>query len=160
LNGNKETPHKTQEGIFTAISAGFFFLLVGIIFVITPNLFDAILGFFDDFGLVDVPNTSIMFFGPESPQLHLTVYQAAGQLSIALAIFQVFMLALRFTFPSSLGKRAETMGNLVYWAGAAFLLQSLAIETTQQWFAFWSAILIVAGISLIARAAVTVASRI
>ena len=101
-----------------------------------------------------------MFFGPESPQLHLTVYQAAGQLSIALAIFQVFMLALRFAVPSSVGKRAETMGNLVYCAGAAFLLQAISLETMQQWFAFWSAIIIVVGVSLVARAAFTAASRI
>lgn len=159
MNENKKTRPKYQEGLFTAISVGFFFLLVGIIFVITPNLFDGVMEFFSDFGIVEVPNTNISFLGLESPEAHMTVYQAAGQLSIALAVFQVFILALRFAVPSSWGKRSETMGNLVYWIGASFLTQTFLIENTQ-WFAFWSTIIIIAGVSLIARAAFMSISRL
>jgi hypothetical protein len=163
LNKSKETPRQYQEGIFTAISIGFFLLLVGTLFVINPNLFGSIIDFFRDFGLVDVPNTSIVLPAPESLQLHLTVYQAAGQFSIALGVFQVVMLALRFIIPSSWEKRSETVGNLVYWIGASFLIQSFLIETTldsMHWFTFWSTIIILAGVSIIARAAVMAVSRI
>ena len=159
MNANKETPRKYPEGLFTAISAGFVILLVGAIFVITPNLFDNIVDFFKDITLVDVPNTDIMFIGPEFSRSHLTVYQAAGQFSIALAVFQVVMLGLRFVFPSSWNKRSETVGNLVYWTGEAFLIQLLLVESTQ-WFTFWSTLIIVVGVSLIARAVVTAVSRI
>jgi hypothetical protein len=159
LNENKKTRPKYQEGLFTAISAGFFLLLVGILFVITPNLFDGIMEFFSDFGIVEVPNTDISFLGLESPAAHMTVYQAAWQLSIALAVFQVFVLALRSVIPSSWGKRSETVGNLVHWVGTSFLIQLFLIESTQ-WFAFWSTIIILAGVSLIARAAVMAVSRI
>jgi len=159
LNANKETPRKHQDGLFTAISAGFFLLLIGTIFIITPNLFDAILDFFKDFKLVDVPNTNIVFPGPEFPGSHLTVYQAAGQASAALCVFQIVILALRFTIPSSWGKRAETVGNFVYWAGAAFLIQLFLVESTQ-WFVFWSTIIIIVGVSLIARTVVMAISRI
>jgi len=159
LNENKETPRKYQEGLFTAISAGFFLLLVGTLFVITPNLFDKILDFFKGFDMVAVPNTDITFLAPEFPRLHLTVYQAAGQFSIALAIFQIVILALRFVIPSSWGKRSETVGTFVYWAGAAVLIQLFLIENTQ-WFIFWSTIIIIAGVSLIARAVVMAISRI
>jgi len=159
LNANKETPRKSQEGLFTAISAGFFLLLVGTLFVITPNLFESIIDFFKDFKLVDVPNTSIIFPGPEFPRSHLTVYQAAGQASVALCVFQIIILALRFIIPSAWGKRAETIGNFVHWAGAAFLIQYFLVDSTQ-WFIFWSTIVILAGVSLIARAAVMAISRI
>jgi hypothetical protein len=159
LNQNKETPRKSQEGLFSAISAGFFFLLVGIIFVVTPDLFGKILDFFGDFGLVRVLNTDIMLPSPESPWLHLTVYEAAWQFSVALAVFQIVVLALRFFIPSSWGKRAETVGNFVYWAGASFLIQSFLIES-QQWFVFWSTIIMLIGVSLIVRAAVMAISRI
>lgn len=159
MNANKETPHKHQDGLFTAISAGFFLLLVGAIFVITPNLFESIIDFFKDFKLVDVPNTDIVFIGPEFPGSHMTVYQAAGQVSVALCVFQIVILALRFVIPSSWGKRAETVGNFVYWAGAAFLIQLFLVESTQ-WFVFWSTIIIIAGVSLIARAVVMAISRI
>ena len=159
MNTNKETPRKSQEGLFTAISAGFFLLLMGILFVITPNLFESIIDFFEDFKLIDVPNTTIIFPGPEFPRSHLTVYQAAGQVSVALCVFQILMLALRFIIPSVWGKRAETVGNFVYWAGAAFLIQYFLVDSTQ-WFIFWSTIVILAGVSLIARAAVMAISRI
>lgn len=159
LNESKETPRKYQEGLFTAISVGFFLLLVGTIFVITPNLFGEILDFLTNFDLVDVPNTDITFPAPAFPRSHLVVYQAAGQVSIAVAVFQVVILALRFVIPSSWGKRSENVGNFVYWAGAAFLIQTFLIETTQ-WFTFWSTILMIVGVSLIARAVVMAVSRI
>jgi hypothetical protein len=163
LSKSKETPRQYQEGIFTAISIGFFLLLVGTLFVINPDLFGSIIDFFKDFELVDVPHTSIMFPAPESPQLHLTVYQAARQFSIALGVFQVVILALRFVIPSSWGKRSETVGSFVYWVGASFLIQYFLIDSTldyTQWFVFWSTILILAGVSIIARAAVMAATRI
>ena len=159
MDTNKETPRKYQEGLFTAISIGFFLLLVGAIFVITPNLFGKIVDFVKDFKLVDVPNTDVVFFGPEFPGLHLTVYDAVRQFSIAWAVFQIVILALRFVIPSSWGKRAENVGNLVFWAGAAFLIQLFLIES-MQWFVFWSTLLIVVGVSLIARAVVMAVSRI
>ena len=159
MDKSKETPRQYQEGIFTAISIGFFLLLVGTLFVINPNLFGSIIDFFRDFGLVDVPNTSIVLPAPESLQLHQTVYQAAWQFSIALGVFQVVMLALRFVIPSSWEKRSETVGNLVYWGGASFLIQFFLIDS-MQWFTFWSTILILAGVSIIARAAVMAVSRI
>lgn len=159
LNESKETPRQYREGLFTAISVGFFLLLVGTLFVITPNLFDKILDFFKGFDMVDVPNTDITFIAPEFPRLHLTVYQAAGQFSIALAIFQIVILALRFVIPSSWEKRSETVGTFVYWAGAAVLNQLFLIENTQ-WFVFWSTIIMIAGVSLIARAVVMAVSRI
>ena len=160
MNENKATPHKYPEGIFTAVSIGFFFLLVGAIFLITPNLFDKTMNFFNDLSLVDVPHTNIKFPGPESPGLHLALYETAEQFSIAMTFFQVFMLGLRLAIPSSWGKRSETVGNLVYWAGVSFLLSSFPLVNLQQWFAFWSTIIMLIGISMIARATVIAVSRI
>ena len=159
LNDNKETSRKYQEGLFTAISAGFFLLLVGTLFIITPNLSDNILNFFDNLKMVDVPNTDVVFLGPQLPQSHSALFQAVGQFSIALAIFQIIILALRFVIPSSWEHRSETMGNFVYWTGAAVLIQLFLTENTQ-WFVFWSTIIIIVGVSLIARAALMAASRI
>jgi hypothetical protein len=84
---NKNKPRTYQEGLFTAITAGFFLLAIGAIFVITPNLFDKVINFFQDFSIVNVPNTEISFIGLENPQSHMTVYEAAWQFSIALAVF-------------------------------------------------------------------------
>jgi len=159
LSKRKKTPRQYREELFTAISIGFFLLLVGTLFVINADLFGSILDFFKDFKLVDVPHTDLMFPAPESPQLYSTVYQAARQFSIALGIFQVVILALRFVIPSSWRKRSETVGSFVYWVGASFLIQYFLIES-MQWFVFWSTIIILAGVSIITRAVVMAVTRI
>lgn len=159
MNGNKKQMNMGSEGIFTAISVGFFFVLIGILLVTTPNLFSNFLDFVTSFKLIDVPNSSIVLPGPVSPENHIALYQAAELLSFALVAFQIIMLILRFFVQSSWGKRAETVGNLVFWLGAGFLIQSFLIETTQ-WFIFWSLLLIIAGISMIARAMVIAVSKL
>ncbi len=159
LNESKEKTIPYGEGLFTAIGVGFFLLLVGTLFIITPNLFNETIDFFQSFGLVDVPNTDIVFPAPEFPGIHLTVYQVVGQFSIAVCLFQIVLLALQFFVPSSWSKRSETVGNLVYWGGAAFLIQLFLIESTQ-WFVFWSTLIIIVGVSLLARAVVMAVSRV
>ena len=164
MNTNKETPSKHQEWLFTAVSVGFCLLLVGFLFAVNPNLFDKILDFLKDFELVDVPHASIVFPAPASPRIHSVVYQAAVQFSIAVTMLQVILLALRFVIPSSLSKKSETVSGLVYWAGASFLIQSFFIDnvpvSTVDWFSFWALIIVLAGVSIIARAAVVAVSRL
>ena len=164
LTKNKGIPPKYQEGLFTAISVGFCLLLLGALFVITPSLFDKIVDFFKDVGVVSVPNTDMLFLAPEVPADHSAVYQAAGQFSIALTIFQVIILALRFVIPSSLGKKSESVSSLVYWAGASFLAQLFLVDKVSvsitNWFEFWALIIVLAGVSMLARAAFMAISRI
>lgn len=159
MSKSKEMHHQNQERLITAISIGFLLLLLGTLFIINTDLFGSILDFFKNFELVEVPNTNIALPAPEFPRLHLTVYQAAGQFGIALAVFQVFILALRFFVPSSWEKKSETVGNVVYWAGTSYLIQLFLIETTK-WFTFWSTIIILVGVSIIARAIVTAVARV
>jgi hypothetical protein len=159
LDSTKKKPDLYGEGFFTAVSAGFFFLLVGVIFIITPNLFNAAVDFLQNLELARVPNTDIFLPQPTNLASNLTVYQAVGQIAIVVCAFQLFMIALRFVFHSSMNKRAETVGNLVYWAGAAFLVQTYLVDS-MQWFVYWALLIIVVGVSLIARAAVMAASRI
>ena len=95
---------------------------------------------------------------PAHARAHLDLYNVMGLVSIAAVVFQVIMIVLRFVMTSSWPKRAETVGNLVYWIGVAFLVQLFLIDTTQ-WFVFWSTVIMVAGVSLIARGGVMVLSK-
>lgn len=147
------------EAIFTAISVGFFLVLIGVLLATTPNLFDNFLDFVTSFDLVDVPNSDIILPGPVSPNSHIVLYETVQLLSFALVAFQIVMLLLRFLAKSSWGKKAEIVGNLIFWLGAGFLIQNFLIETTQ-WFVFWSLLLIIIGISMIARAMVIAGSRL
>jgi hypothetical protein len=163
LNETKKSASIMGENIITAISVGFVLVLLGTIFVITPNLFGEILDLFGDFELVDVPNSDLILPGPASPSAFSVVYVAAAQFSFALGVFQIVILVLRFVFASPWRKRAETVGNLVFWLGAGFLIQTFLLDSTldlTNWFSFWSAIIMLIGVSLIARAGTMVVARI
>jgi len=149
-----------REGLFGAISAGFFFLLVGAIFVITPSLFERIFDFFGNFEVVSVPNTGISLLAPTRPWAHSIVYRATEQFCFAFGFFQIVILALRFIARSPVGKKAETSGNVVFWLGAGYLISLFLTQTTtwEDWFAFWSAIIILLGSTLIVRAIILAAA--
>jgi hypothetical protein len=53
------------------------------------------------------------------------------------------------------------MGNLVFWFGASYLTETyLNSSTTQEmWFLFWAAVIVLFGVSLIARAIVLFARK-
>ena len=150
--------YKYRESFITAISAGFFLLLVGALFITTPTLFDRIIDFFRNLdALVRVPNTVIYLPAPRNPLTHVVVYTAAQQFCFALGVFQIVILALRFAARSQISKKAETVGNLVYWIGAGYLTRTLLLEPTRwaaltTWFIFWAAIIMLIGVTLIIRA--------
>jgi drug/metabolite transporter (DMT)-like permease len=145
---------KYNERIFSAISAGVFFIVVGAIFVTTPSFFDNILTFFGDFDLVRVPNSGFGFPAPASPETHSALYSAVTQFSVIWGLFQIVILVLRFVVDSPFSKKAETASNLVYWLGASYLISTLLneITTVETWFVFWAEIIMLVGVSLIVRA--------
>ena len=158
MSQDKEPVLNSMEGIFTAVSFGFFILVLGILFVSTPDLFGKIADFFGDLSLEEISNSGVYLPAPEDPRSHLVLYNVMGVVSIAGVVFQAIMLVLRFVVSSLWAKRSETMGNFVYWIGVAFLVQWFLIDNTQ-WFVFWSGILMAAGVSLIARAGVMAVSK-
>jgi hypothetical protein len=163
-NLNAQTSaYKAQERIYSAISAGAFFILIGIVYVInlSSNLWDAVVEFFSNFTFAQVPSTGLYLPAPVSPASHAVLYGAVFQVCIGLGILQVIMLVLRFTWLSPIGKTAETMGNLVYWFGSAYLVATYLNSTTtiSKWFVYWAGILIILGLSFVARSFVLLAKR-
>ena len=122
-------------------------------FIIHPNLIDKIINFFNDIKLVNVlGQNNLMLPAPASVALHVDVYSAVQQFSIAWGVFFVAMLVVRFAVNSPTGKKAENISDIIFWFGAAYLIQTWLINSAK-WFEFWAMILILLGISLIVRAA-------
>jgi hypothetical protein len=92
---------------------------------------------------------------------HSVLYGAAFQFCIGLGILQIVFLLLRLMMNSPISKTAETMGNLVYWFGAGCLVTTYLNSTTtlSEWFMFWAGILVILGLSFVARAFVLFAKR-
>jgi uncharacterized phage infection (PIP) family protein YhgE len=166
LNKNSSAhghPSKAEESILSAISVGAVFILIGAIYVATlpTSLWEKIVNFFGSFTALNVPETGIYLPAPAVPAAHTVLYNAAFQFCIGLAILQIILLILRLMLQSPIGKTAETAGNLVYWFGASYLVFTFlnSATTLTTWFAFWTAILMVLGASMIARALVLFAKK-
>ena len=164
MNVNAQTrTHKIGESLISAMSVGAVFILIGVVFVLAQpsSLWDSIVTFFSSFTLRSVPHTGISLPAPANTAAHAVLYTAAFQFCIGLGILQIILLALRLMMQSPIGKTAETVGTLVYWFGAAYLITVYLNDAPNitQWFMFWAGILIMLGLSLIARAFVLLAKR-
>lgn len=129
-------------------SFGFFLILIGVIFLATPNLIDKIVDFFKDFKLVEV-YTNIYFPAPKSN--HPVFYTAIAEFCIAFGLFQLAILVLRIYFKDYLDRKAGTLSGAVFWLGAGYLVNALSAEIIKDWFVFLSELIIVIGASLVVR---------
>jgi hypothetical protein len=166
LNGNlnaQAREYKEKERLYSAISVGGFFILIGIIYVasLPQNLLDRAIAFFNSFTFAQIPTTGLYLPAPISPAAHAILYRAIFQFCIGLGILQVIMLALRLLWNSPIGKTAETMGHLVFWFGTSYLVATYLNSTANmsKWFVFWAGILVILGLSLVARAFVLLVKR-
>lgn len=163
MNENSGAPvhPKWREGIFSSISIGAFFILIGVIFITTNGLWDKILNFFNNLTFAEFARTGIFLPAPEFPAAHSVLYGAVFNFCVGLIIIQILILMLRLLFDSPLRKTAETAGNLVFWIGASYLAFTyLNLETTlNSWFVFWTGIIIVVGLSWLFRALILLAGR-
>jgi hypothetical protein len=166
LNESRNThsgTYKAQERLFSALSAGAFFILLGIVYVINlpSSLWNAFFDFFGSFTLAQVPTTGIYLPAPINPASHAVLYGAVFQFCLGLGILQIMFLVMRSIMNSPINKTAETMGTLVYWFGSGYLVTTYlnSTTTTSKWFVFWAGILIILGLSFIARAFVLLVKR-
>jgi hypothetical protein len=168
LNENQNShkhSHGHGEGLISAISVGAVFIIIGIVFTTTPDLPAKIGAFFQDITTLSFPfpansSSTISLLGPLNPASHGIVYTALIQFDLAVGILQILILALRLSMHSPTGKTAETVGNLIFWLGAAVLVNMfLAAGTINGWFEYWGAFIVLIGVTMVARAIVYFAKR-
>jgi hypothetical protein len=89
------------------------------------------------------------------------LYQAFFQFCIGIGILQVILLILRLLWNSPIAKTAEVMGNLVFWFGTSYLVATYLNNAANmsRWFVFWAGILMILGLSFVARAFVLLVKR-
>lgn len=145
-------PHQHREGILSAVSAGIFFVLIGSLFIIHPNLYDNLVSFFSDFKAAPAFGTSnFMLPTPIDVGSHVSVYTAAEQFSLAWGVFLVAAIVVRFAVNTPIRRKAQNISDIVFWFGTAYLIQTWLINQAK-WFEFWALTIILIGISLVARA--------
>ena len=168
MNANRNSDKHSRghgEGLISAISIGVVFIIIGIVFTITPDLPAKIGAFFRDITNIPFPfpassSSTITLPGPANPASHAVVYIALMQFDLAIGILQILILALRLSMHSPTGKTAETVGNLIFWLGSAVLVNMFLLTgTTNGWFEYLGALIMLVGLTLVARAIVYFAKR-
>jgi hypothetical protein len=159
-------PYWGKEGIITAVAFGGFLILVGMVFAITPDLSAKITDFFNGFTNVVFPfpegsSTSTMsLLAPANPAAHSVLYNAVMQFDIGFGILQAIILALRLMVHSPRRKVAETVDHLIFWFGAAALVNVFLLTgTTTAWFEYWASLIMLIGVGLVVRGIILLAKR-
>jgi hypothetical protein len=157
LNEDVHAHHRYyREAIFAAVSAGFFFILIGMIFVTRPGLYGGLQNLFssDAWTNKTIANTTITLPVPANPGAHTEVYNAALEFCLVWGFFELLILAFRFVADSPRRRKARTISSVVFWFGAVYLITTYlnASTTSDTWFVFWAALVVLIGVILIVRA--------
>jgi hypothetical protein len=137
--------------------------MLGVVFVLAlpTSLWDRTVAFFGSFTTSQFPGTTISLPVPLNPAGHVVFYNAVFQFCLGIGLLQILVLSIRLLWHSPISRVAETTGNLVFWLGASFIVATFlnASTTTNMWFAFWGAFLVLLGFSLLARAVILLRKR-
>ena len=146
----RQERRQEKRDILGFASFGFFLLLIGVIWVITPNLFQEVVDFFKDFDLTEEIFPNVFLPAPAHPHRHIVVYTALAQFCFAFGLFQIIILVLRFFFRESIDRVAGTFSGIVFWLGVGFVSNLLAAEAID-WFGFIGWFIVFVGLSLVVR---------
>jgi hypothetical protein len=155
------SPH---EGLVTALSIGGFFIILGLVFALTPAISQQTNNFFSDLTTVTFPfgspGSTVSLLAPAHPADHQSFYTAVMNFLIGIGVLQIVILALRIAVHSRIRRVAQSVGDLIFWLGAAVIANVFLLAGTQNgWFQFWSLLIVIVGVSLIARFFVYLAKR-
>ena len=154
---------KKKEALITAVYIGLIFILLAVIYFINlpNNIWNSFVNFIGSFVLTQVPGTSISLPAPAYPAAYTVLYIAVFQFFLGIGILEIGILALRILLHSPLPRKAETIENIVFGLGTSYLVITYLVNTTiiSEWFVFWAGIILIAGLSLVARAFVLLAGR-
>ena len=139
-----------DTGWLSIVSLGFFLVLLGVVWIINPDLSNKVVDFVKDFHLENMTEHIIL---PTPEHSHLVVYTAAMQFCLAFGVFQIVILALRFVLRESVDKKTGTISGIVFWLGAGSFLNMLATEAIG-WFGFVAGLIICVGLMIVVSSVV------
>ena len=164
MMGNAVYERSLHEGLITALSIGGFFIILGLVFAVTPGISQQTNNFFSDLTTLTFPfgspGSTVSLLGPAHPADHQSFYTAVMNFLIGVGVLQIVILALRLAVHSRIRRIAQSVGDLIFWLGAAVVANVFLLAGTQSgWFQFWSSLIVIIGVSLIARFFVYLAKR-
>ncbi len=114
-----------HEGLITALSIGGFFIILGLVFAITPGISQQTNNFFSDLTTVAFPfgnpGSTVSFLAPSHPADHQGFYTAVMNFLIGVGVLQILILVLRLAVHSRINRIAQSVGDSIFWLGAAVI---------------------------------------
>lgn len=147
--GNRKR-YSRSTGWLGTFSFGFFLVLFGVIWIITPNFSSETINFAKDFHFEHLTEHVVL---PAPEHSHQVIYKAAMQFCLVFGVFQIVILILRFIFHDSLDKKSGTVSGIAFWFSTGFFLNMLANESIG-WFGFLAGLIISIGLAIIASSLV------
>jgi hypothetical protein len=163
MNDHSHRDWGWPEGLITALAFGGFLIILGAVFGLTPGIMEKTVAFFHDLTANFFPfgNGNVVLPAPATPSAHIDVYWAIFTFMAGIAVLQAAILGLRLFYHSRVRRIAETVGNLVFWAGGAVAASVFLLHgTLTGWFTFWASLIVIVGVSLIARGLIHFAKRV
>lgn len=146
---------KNKGDWISTINIGVFIILLGVIWIITPNLGGKIINFFRDFHMVEVSSN---LFLPAPASNHPVLYKAVANLMLIFGMFQLVILGLRTIFRDSLQRKIDTISGMVFLLALSLFLSMLA-NGAIGWFGFIGGFLICIGLSIVTSAGIKLLKR-
>jgi len=146
---------RKDEQLLGWLSFGAFLVIVGAIFLITPNLTVKIEDFFRDFELEQI-RENFYFPTPQNP--HPTLYESLAIFCFAYGTYQFLLLILKFALKAEPTKKSETLTSIIFWPATGFVLLMLK-DGTIEWLTFIATLVILAAIAIIIRSAAHIIFR-
>jgi hypothetical protein len=164
MMGNTVRQKSLHEGLIAALSIGGFLIILGILFGLTPVISQNTNKFFSDLTTVTFPfgspGSTVSLLAPAHPADHQGFYSALMTFFIGIGGLQIVILALRLVVHSRIRRIAQSVGDLIFWLGVAVMANVFLLAGTQSgWFQFWSSLIVLIGVSLIARFFVLLSKR-
>jgi len=132
------------------LSFGSFLVLLGVIWIVTPNLYSEIVDFVNDFHLEHLTESIVL---PAPQHYHPVVYTAIKSFCLIFGAVQVVILALGFMIHESVDKKSGTASHIAFWFSMG-LFSSLLSDKAIGWFSFLAGLIISAGLAIVVNSAV------
>ena len=140
-----------------------FFIVLGLVILNTPDILHISNAFFKDLTPTSYPlggSSNINLPAPANPAAQVGFFTAVMDFMIGIGILQIIILPIRLWVKSPVRRIGETVGNLIFWLGGAFMADIFLLAgTLNGWFSFWTGLILLVGISLIVRFTIHFAAR-
>lgn len=162
MNRGAVSKRSLDEVLISALCVGGFFIILGLVIALTPDIIQKGNAFVKDLTNATYPfgtGTAILP-APANPAAQVGFFTSVMYFFLGVGVLQIVLLVLRLSIKSPIRRISSTVGSLIFWLGGAVVANVFLLAgTLTGWFQFWIGLIFLIGFSLIVRSIIHFASR-